>query len=133
MAFYRDGTAFVYSDGALPGAINVGWLSRFWFYRKGRAKSEFVEELKKKCFDNRAIEHRGFHYCPLCPPWWSSGKKIPELLDEDRIVNLGSTVLSITHPDGTVFATADLIYHYVTVHRYLPPKKFIKATLNEKK
>lgn len=127
MAYYRDLSRFRYEAGILDGALNVGWLTWWLPYRRGEAPEGFISALRELCLGPKAVQHRGLHYCPFCFRW-KSGSPI-RLKHDGREAFLGGSIVAVSHRDGTVFAAPDLICHYVEMHRYLPPAKFIEAVL----
>lgn len=151
MTYYRDLTPFVYdslpSDEALEemmkqapeplrdtlrnnavlrGAVNVGWLGRWRWFKKGRTSEEFKEALFRLCRDPSMPGHRGYHRCTFC---FSSPRTLgtPESRGGVEVL-LGSKVLAIRGPERN-YAAPNLIYHYVERHRYKPPAEFIEAVL----
>ncbi|MDM7991825.1 MAG: hypothetical protein QUS11_00760 [Candidatus Fermentibacter sp.] len=131
MAYYRDLSRFRYESGLLHGGLSVGWLTWWLPYRRGRAPEGFPAALLDLCMGPKAVQHRGLHYCPFCFRW-RQGSPI-RLRHDGREALLGGSIVAVRHPDGTIFAAPDLICHYVEIHRYLPPAKFIEAVLDWKK
>jgi hypothetical protein len=57
--------------------------------------------------------HRGVHPCWYCGQW-------------HRYVE-GNGQIRVQGSNGILFAAPILVHHYVTHHRYLPPREFIDA------
>ena len=69
---------------------------------------------------------RGYSRCELCsqPAEWpitvtSNGKSI----------NLGSAEIRVISKNDKIYASPNLIFHYIVNHQYLPPPEFIDAVL----
>ncbi len=143
MAYYRDLTPYEYDSNlqpfaevaspearqaiqALLAAVNVGWLTRWRWFRRGRTSAEFRTELFRRC-RHPEWKHRGFH---LCTMGWCSGRVQSPVREKqgDEEVALGAGVIIVRGPDRT-YAAPDLIYHYVRKHFYRPPDEFIQAVL----
>lgn len=92
--------------------LAVGWLEKGNPYAKGNAPEAFVEKLHRLCSEpvNRM---RGLHWCEFC--------------DARRIEGNGE--IQVIDSRERVFQAPQLIGHYVTAHRYLPPAEFIAAVL----
>jgi hypothetical protein len=68
---------------------------------------------------------RGYHRCPFCPE-----RSEGSMLSVDHpsgALSLGHTEVRVPSGPGVMFAAPSLIWHYVTVHFYRPPAKFIEA------
>ncbi|MGE0592107.1 MAG: hypothetical protein AB7G23_12345 [Vicinamibacterales bacterium] len=95
----------------------VGWLSINHDYTTGNAPGDFVARLREFCANYSASEDElgfgmfcGFHTCEFCG-------------DCRGIGNVGV-------PAGDLLYVApEMIHHYVTAHRYLPPAEFVEAVM----
>jgi hypothetical protein len=88
-----------------------------------------VDRLVELC-GNPVNLTRGFHHCNLCP--LPAEGQFPEpvtVATPDGEVMVGHGEIRVTGEDGVTYASPDLIVHYVTVHRYRPPQKFVDAVL----
>src|SRR5262249_47547463 len=109
---------FPYNPGRQT-VLNVGWLDKEHPFPKGELPISTVESILELCFWPVNV-FRGCHFCNLCyydePPLieWR-GKK----------ARLGSAEIWILGENGVVYASPDLIHHYIRHHSYLPPKEFI--------
>ncbi|SDH46863.1 hypothetical protein SAMN05192558_102181 [Actinokineospora alba] len=92
--------------------LNVGWLN-FERFDQGDVPADFVARLDEYATD-RVNQTRGSQSCPICG------------LDNP---SLGSAEIHVQAPDGTIYAAPALVAHYVSAHRYRPPKAFIDAVL----
>ena len=107
--------------------ISVGYLSREHDYPKGETSEAVFDRLGSLVLLH-LVSWLGYHDCELAscglnqpPPelYWR-GMRIPRSCSSDIVV-----------PDGTVVYMAPaLILHYIRVHQYLPPARFLKAVLN---
>ena len=100
--------------------LAVGWLTQKHPFATGKVPGKFLARLVL----HSQPQHRVFavptpQRCRLC------GETVM-LSDGDR---LGSAELRIIG-ETEIYATPDLIYHYVTEHNYLPPDEFIDAVLH---
>ncbi|MET9146300.1 hypothetical protein [Streptomyces sp. NPDC004042] len=94
--------------------LNVGWLEAGRPYPTGAVPPGFVDKLRAV----REIQWMnvclGVHECDLCP-----GPGAPE----------GNGEIRVPGGPGIAYAAPFLITHYVTVHRYRPPRVFVDAVL----
>ena len=111
----------------MPNALNVGWLSSIRYCPTGTTSDPFRRKLFQLC-TGRRVRACGFHtcllgLCKLRPRRWGT----PVVLDDqEERVGSGIIVVRGTHH---AYVAPDLIYHYVTQHRYRPPPAFIDAVL----
>lgn len=92
--------------------LNVGWLDVDHRFPTGELSSRAVARLEETVAASLYHLTRGKHACPFCG-----------LMGEDAV---GSAEIRV--PGTTaVFAAPNLVAHYVTVHRYLPPQPFVVA------
>ncbi len=104
------------------GTLSIGWLDRSYAYPQGEVEEKFRRRLLAFCL-HPVILTRGFHRCNLCTP----PTRISVHVD-NREIYLGSAEIRVFYRDK-VYAAPDLIYHYIVLHRYLPPEEFIEAVL----
>ncbi|HMJ00406.1 MAG TPA: hypothetical protein VK488_11280 [Gaiellaceae bacterium] len=112
--------------------INVGWLEATEPFTVADVESEFVARLAKLC-RNGVNQTRGFHRCSLC------GRTAENQLPEPTRVHssagdylVGSAEIRVRGRHRVVYASPDMIVHYVTAHRYRPPDYFIQAVLESR-
>jgi hypothetical protein len=109
-----------------PDTVNIGWLQRDFPFPKGDVSSEFLDRLFAICRDKWFKMHRGFHGCEFC----STAPDGPPLVKRNNSeARLGYAEIRVRHPNGKVFGSPSLIYHYVSDHQYCPPQEFIEAVL----
>lgn len=149
MTYYPDLSPFEYGsihvnmDGDV---VNVGWLDAAHDYQKGDVSDAFLDRLWTFC-QWSVLQARGYHACNLCQPIpyqedeifiGQYGDEIVEVTSYqplikiqrgDEIVKLGNAQLRVFGLNDRVYAAPNLIYHYVTEHRYQPPMEFIEAVL----
>lgn len=134
MAWYEDSTPYRYGGGDERNALNVGWLESPHPFPTGDIAPDFIRKLVQLCVERRMNATRGFHVCPLCPPpVLEEGRVDPfwpvRIEYQGAMRYLGDTEIRVRHPSGTVFASPNMVAHYVVEHRYLPPQAFIDAVL----
>jgi hypothetical protein len=132
------------NDYINPKNLNVGWIDEHVNYPKGRVSKNILDKLLTlTLFDldqhptprklgvhshpSGIVVHkmhvRGSPFaCPFC-------KKIVELNDnEGRAMVLGRNEMCIPNQGKSVkFSFPTLLYHYIAVHDYLPPRAFLDA------
>ncbi|HZS09466.1 MAG TPA: hypothetical protein VFD58_31845 [Blastocatellia bacterium] len=125
--YYPDLTPYEYLKGCIDSdTLNVGWLDKAHDYVKGETPCELLNWLFTLCL-SPVNKTRGFHKCTLCK---ASGFGLTVQADGKEIL-LGSAEIRIRANNVRVFASPDLIYHYVKDHHYKPPDEFIVAVLNQ--
>jgi hypothetical protein len=108
---------------ALPTMKNIGWLEEGVDYPRGYVEPVLTRKILQLC-KNLTNGTRGFHGCTLCGEKQFGG--IPVQFDGEEF-HLGSAEVHVKASDGTIYVAPNLVYHYVTVHEYLPPKAFLDA------
>lgn len=109
MAFFRDLTPCTYFPVNSPRLLAVGWLDNWRYYRRGAISAVHRERLATLLVDCWAPWHlMGFHDCELC--------------GQDTGVN------NLFVPgDGVVYASPEMIEHYIGTHGYKPPSEFLES------
>jgi hypothetical protein len=105
------------------GVLSVGWLSAELEYTTGESCDEFREKLLTLCIEHTVNRTRGLYPCDFC------GADPVRVTIDDRERALGSAEIRIRGMDGQVYGAPNLVWHYVTAHRYRPPDEFIVAIL----
>jgi hypothetical protein len=110
-------------DASLIGLrpLAVGWLRRDTPFDTGTTPPAALEALRAHCDPALWVCRTAPRRCPLC-------NEAALITIDDREVNLGGGELRIIGHDD-IFAAPALIYHYVTVHNYRPPREFVDALL----
>jgi hypothetical protein len=123
MAHYDDLTEYCYGHGAyyVPGTVNIGWLGASLDFEKMEPEDDLLDLVWDYCKISVA-QYRGIHQCEYCHPHRSD---VGERHGEMRL--LGSAEIRVFSESNAIYAAPDLIYHYMAVHRYKPPDKFISA------
>lgn len=124
MTYFPDLSEYSYGreESGDPARRNVGWLDKSHGFPTGDVGPDRIEKLRKIC----AIRHRamrGWHLCELCG---SPERGVPEICG-GMPVKLGSAEIRVEGKDGVVYCAPNLILHYVTAHRYMPPVEFLMA------
>lgn len=126
MAYFPDLSSYKYINECIrPNTFNIGWLSADYPFMKGESSIRFQQRLLEFCAFP-ICKTRGWHKCEFCSPEDEVPVKIE--IGGKTILYLGSAEVRIVG-DGRIYASPDLVYHYVTTHQYLPPMEFIDAVL----
>lgn len=126
MTFFPDLTPHKNHQGILcESTLNVGWLSCEHGYDCGTSLSSFIERLWIFCA-SPVVRTRGYHCCDLC--------RVPQIGPlrvtwGTQTTKLGTAEIRVFGEEGRVYAAPDLIFHYVTEHKYRPPSEFVSAIL----
>jgi hypothetical protein len=119
-----------YQPKPFRDVLNVGWLGRGQVFPVGNVPSEFVEKLKLLMSDRRfaalAVNRiRSVHPCNVC-----GEREFSALGDAAGGIPIGSAELWVPRSSGGFFAAPSMIIHYITDHRYLPPKLFVNSVVD---
>ena len=108
---------------------SIGWLSGDHAFPTGDVPEELPRRLLHLCATqlhrNPSLRMMGSHNCEFCLN--SQPGAAVDVPGRGRI-HLGSDEIRVGGPDCT-YAAPNLIYHYVTAHRYRPPDEFMAAVL----
>lgn len=131
MTYFPDGSPYSYlAEARDENAVNIGWLDGGVPYAMGDVPAEFVCRLKELCRDgvNRT---RGLHQCNLCPEHHGAAWPPPPIeirgCGGDYVV--GGAEIRVPGRAGIVYASPDMVIHYVESHGYRPPVEFVEAAL----
>jgi hypothetical protein len=107
-----------------PFAYSVGFLHKNDEYTHGEVPVSFMQRLFEYCA-SPVFKIKGFIICELCQE-----PEIGPVRAEynGREIWVGTAEIRVLH-NGKVYASPDLIYHYITRHNYQPPNEFITAVL----
>ncbi len=124
MTYYPDFSQYVYwSEFQQPNTFNIGWLDESQIYNKGKTSQLFQQRLLEFCFVPMCVT-RGWHLCPFC-----DANSPIELQKGGKSFKLGSAEIRVIGKNDRIFASPNLIYHYVVDHNYCPPDEFVNAVL----
>ena len=126
--YYKDLTKYEYDKTRVNWLrkINVGWLDITKDYPKGKTSKLFSYCLFVICvFQVNAM--MGYHPCSFCKTNSSALGTKEKLFNVET--TLGSAEIRVIGIDATVYASPNLIYHYVTIHHYKPPVLFVISTV----
>jgi hypothetical protein len=123
MAYFEDLSDYTYADAYFyrPGTTNIGWLGLGIDFNKMEPDEEPLGRIWEYCTISVA-QMRGLHLCELCS---ERDSNTPER--DGRALLLGSAEIRVFSKSGDIYAAPNLIYHYVSAHRYRPPDAFIRA------
>jgi hypothetical protein len=124
--YFEDLSEYRYNGRfALPGVLAVGWLTASQPHEQGDISSALGDKTAVLAATKPVNQARGFHRCDLCAAQGKPGGEISVSISGVERV-LGSAEVWIPGK-GLLFASPDLIVHYIREHRYLPPKPYLDA------
>jgi hypothetical protein len=128
MTLFADLSPYTYLQEQTPSdwrTLNVGWLDDGAAFPTGDVDVAVVERVWTHC---RLDVHltRGWHTCAVCP---EGSREFLEVTRCGETLKLGAAEIRVFGEGKTVYATPNLLFHYITAHRYLPPKPFLEAVL----
>jgi hypothetical protein len=100
----------------------VGWLDDTHDYPRGEVSDDFMEKLLQLLANPwQPCVALGFHACELCGPM---------VVNEGGVIDhaLGTRNLFVPSED-CIYVAPELVVHYIEVHGYQPPEKFVDAVL----
>ena len=117
--YFADLTPYAYRHSlALPEVLNVGWLDDQHPYTQGHVPKDLVEKLAAASPRLRTHPTQGVHACPFCAR--IHGEHVP-------IDAMGSAELWLRAPSGQIYASPELVVHYIRAHEYRPPIDWLAA------
>lgn len=132
MAYYKDFSKYevcpryqMKDTDMVENVINIGWLGEDEDFPKGEVSNEFLMNLweyykcpiykTRKIYNNQKLDG-----------YW----KFFIATSGERDMHLGRAEIRVVDQKrNVVYASPDLIIHYVINHKYLPPKEFIQAVI----
>lgn len=127
MSRQPDLAPYTYLPQTVPPGVTaraVGWLSAWRPWRRGPVPEVFTEALGELVRDEPRARTRGAHRCGRCRASGPTG--LPVEIGGRRVL-LGSAEVRVIAASGEWLIAPDLVYHYVTAHRYQPPEEFVEA------
>jgi hypothetical protein len=127
MTYFPDLSDYAYSHWSQrPGTKNVGWLARTHDFHQSKLSEELLDLIWDYCTIS-VTQTRGLHSCEFCSH--DESDLTPPVIAErnGQKLLLGSAEIRVFSRTGDIYATPDLIYHYVSVHNYSPPEEFLIA------
>ena len=121
MAFYEDFSFYEFFERYKKTKhINIGWLEDGYCFETADLPSDFLDKLWDFC-NVLVIQTRGLHYCDFC------AEKSKIVIHRNGVEHvLGDSEIRV-FGERQVFASPNMIYHYVQKHHYQPPAAFVKA------
>lgn len=127
MAYFEDLTVYTYLGiDESYDYLNIGWLSCEHDFPTGQVCSRVIEKLERLA-EKPVSLCRGVHYCEYCPP------PVFEKGDQDFVSRVlidcpnGNGEIHVEGKNGITYVAPALLVHYITEHRYLPPREFLMA------
>jgi hypothetical protein len=118
-----------------PNAVMVGWIDEYHDFPTGVVSDDLLDRLFNHCLCS--INHsKGMHFCGFC---------MKENIDEVNVesvgvilrnqtayrnnlrMQMGNGEILVIGANDDVYIAPTLIYHYIVVHGYLPPRQFLDA------
>ena len=117
-SWFEDLTPYTYHLYE-KSALNIGWLSKHHKFETKNPPQDLVLKLEDLCINHRVHLFRGYHRCEFCSQ--EEVRKADERWGNGSIIVIGK--------DEQHYAAPALIHHYVKVHHYNPPTKFVEAVM----
>lgn len=105
----------------LPGVLPVGWLELRQTFSIGEVGAHIIDKLARLAAEKPVNQARGYHRCEFC-----SKIEIPFIVDGVKCW-LGSAEIWLPGRNGELFASPNLIVHYIDKYKYLPPAVYLDA------
>lgn len=131
MTYYADYSPYSHWPDDIPAgtaALNVGWLEGGHSFTTGEPPEGFTDALGHLCANYAYNRMRGYHSCSLGHSDSKTTYPITAYISGKRIF-LGDAEIRVIGRGGEWLIAPNLIYHYITEHRYLPSPQFIEAVL----
>ena len=126
MAKFDDLSEYSYLEPArwVGTTLNIGWLAHDSDFSRADPDRAFVDRLWRYCSVS-VHQTRGLHACEFCSdPHANAAER------SGQTFLLGSAEIRVPAGPRHLYAAPNLIYHYVTAHRYAPPPGFVRAVLS---
>ena len=125
MSFYPDLSPYTYHvEEVNSKLLNISWLSVKHPFPNGSVSEAFLTQLWTYC-EKSVNDFRGFHQCDFC-----KATQPTSVTRNGKELRLGAAEVWVPGNNGIVYIAPNLVYHYVTVHDYMPPREFIDAVLD---
>ena len=125
MTHFNDLTLYAYgaADSSEANALNIGWLAQGVDFLTTPPDKKFVDRLWRFC-KLSVGQTRGLHLCEICGCHEANVSRFSE-----EALLLGSAEIRVISDQGRLYASPNLIFHYVFDHNYSPPAEFVRAVL----
>lgn len=113
------------SKGLFKDFYNVGWLGTEHSFPTGEVDLIILNKLRSLRLTRGGVNilfARGVSTCPLCKKIIS----IPRVDKSDFLLGISEIWIPF---NGKVYASPDMILHFISEHSYKPPQIFEKAVL----
>ncbi|VAW71420.1 hypothetical protein MNBD_GAMMA10-1635 [hydrothermal vent metagenome] len=135
--YYDDLTKFIYlkflhPNDLPPDLLNIGWLDSEHVFPTDKIDPLVLPVIKKMVFNERSLHMtRGYYFCPFCTISHPiENHPVPasiELGGQEKSLGSGTIIIQgKTH----AYAFPNLLYHYISDHKYKPPHVFIDDVLS---
>jgi hypothetical protein len=106
------------------GQRNVGWLGKGNRFATEQPTDRFLDRLWDYCLWS-FNQTRGRHLCEFCVG------EMPRITERSgHQLLLGSAEIRVISNSGEIFASPNLVYHYIAAHNYHPPQVFLDAIIS---
>ena len=130
MTWYSDLSQYSYLPESIPAGqtiLNVGKPGAEHDFPLGDPPDGFLDALAELCAKYGHARTRGWHACDLPHAEELEYPCAIEVGGEQ--VALGSAEVRVISNDGAILSAPNLVWHYVSYHRYRPPAEFVEAVL----
>ena len=123
MAYFKDFSEYTYfgPPAQQPGTKNIGWLADGVAFETEEPAEELLDWVWAYAKVS-TVRSRGMHRCEFCADRHAN---YPER--NGMKLMLGTAELRVFAESGEIYAAPNLIYHYIAVHHYKPPREFVEA------
>jgi hypothetical protein len=127
--FFADLTPYEYGyEMPRSNILNVGWLARGHVFPVGEVPKALIDALRRLVTSPENL-YRGYHSCEFCPDppvvVSSTGLRVSSPPGE----TMGNGEIRVAGARGKIYVAPVLVAHYVQVHNYVPPERFIRAVM----
>jgi hypothetical protein len=127
IATYSDLSLYEYfPEDTVGSPLNVGWLGPDMVYETGAVSTQVINQLEKLTLFS-IQQTRGYHFCHLCSECDENFVCYHNIHGKSYL--LGSAELRVFGDSGKIYASPDLLLHYIIGHNYLPPQEFLDAVV----
>lgn len=125
MAVYKDFSEYQLDNKKMQNVINIGWLGEKGSFPQGDASDEFLVNLWEyyKC---PVFSTRNIYQNEKLDGYW----RFFTAIFNGREIGLGNSEVRVLDKErGVIYASPNLLIHYIVNHHYCPPEEYIKAVI----
>lgn len=122
MTYFLDLSDYEYiAESIRPNTLNIGWLSKEQDFEKQTPCESDLNLIWDACKISVA-KTRGLHRCEFC----LGNESLISRRKESNLL-LGDAEIRVFASNGVIYAAPNLIFHYMSVHHYVPPSQFLHS------